>query len=350
MSSLRDRLVKNTRIKETRVMKESEFFNERDMTPTDIPIMNLALSGRVDGGIQSGSTVIAGPSRHFKSKYALHLASCYLKAHPEAVLLFYDSEFGSPQSYFTSEGIDLERVVHCPVKTVEELKNDVYQQLDGVTRSDRLFILIDSIGGLASKKEVDDAMEGKDTADMTRARAVKALFRIVRPHLILKNIPMVCINHTYKTMEMYSKDVMSGGTGPMYNADDVWFVGRAQEKEDKEVVGYHFTIKTEKSRLVKDQQKFPIYVDFEKGIDRWSGLVDLAVEAGIMKKRPGGSKGTIYVFGDSEFPKKEFEAKQEYLWPLYLKPDGEFATWLTAKYALPDEVIKARVEAEKNEL
>jgi hypothetical protein len=189
-------------------------------------------------------------------------------------------------------------------------------------------------------------MEGKDTADMTRARAVKALFRIVRPHLILKNIPMVCINHTYKTMEMYSKDVMSGGTGPMYNADDVWFVGRAQEKEDKEVVGYHFTIKTEKSRLVKDQQKFPIYVSFETGINRWSGMLDLAQEAGLVKR-----SGAWYTFpGDKKYQKKQIDAEGDIIWPDLLFPyDGEFATWLTEKYALPDEVIKARVEAEKND-
>jgi hypothetical protein len=134
-----------------------------------------------------------------------------LDKYPESVLLFYDSEFGSPQSYFQSFGIDLERVFHTPITDIEQLKFDLMQQINNIERGDKVIVLIDSIGNLASKKEVDDALEGKSAADMTRAKQVKSLFRMVTPHLTLKDIPMVVINHTYKTMELYAKDVVGGG-------------------------------------------------------------------------------------------------------------------------------------------
>jgi hypothetical protein len=94
------------------------------------------------------------------------MASAYLKKNPEAVLLFYDSEFGSPVEYFESVGIDPSRVLHTPVKNLEELKFDMMKQLDAVEKGDKLFILIDSIGNLASVKEAEDALDGKSVADM----------------------------------------------------------------------------------------------------------------------------------------------------------------------------------------
>jgi hypothetical protein len=131
--------------------------------------------------------------------------------YPESALLFYDSEFGSPQSYFRSQGIDTDRVIHTPITDIEMLKSDIVTQISGFERGDKVFIIIDSIGNLASKKEIDDALDGKSVADMTRAKQLKSLFRMITPHLSMKDIPMVSINHTYKTLELYAKDVVGGG-------------------------------------------------------------------------------------------------------------------------------------------
>jgi len=174
-------------------------------------MINVALSGRVDGGLTSGLTVLAGPSKHFKTSFALLMASSYLKKHKDAVLMFYDSEFGSPQQYFESFGIDTNRVLHIPIKNIEELKFDIVNQLEQIERKDKVIILIDSVGNLASKKEIEDAMNEKSVADMTRAKALKGLFRMVTPYLTLKNICLLAINHTYATMEMFSKQIVSGG-------------------------------------------------------------------------------------------------------------------------------------------
>jgi RecA/RadA recombinase len=209
--SLLEKLRKNSTIKETELLSESKFFNEKDMIPTPVPVLNVALSGSLNGGLAPGLTVFAGPSKHFKSAFSLLLAKSYLNKYEDAVVLFYDSEFGSPQSYFESFGIPTDRVLHTPITDIEQLKHDCMAQLNDIARNDRVIIVVDSIGNLASKKEVEDALEGKSVADMSRAKQLKSLFRMITPHLTIKNIPMVVVNHTYKEIGMFPKDVVSGG-------------------------------------------------------------------------------------------------------------------------------------------
>lgn len=287
-NALRDRILKNSTIKDTSILTTSKFFQPKDYINCGVPMIDTALSGEVDGGLTAGILMIAGPSKHFKTGFALLMATTFLKKHPDGIILFYDSEFGSPLSYFESYGIPSDSVVHTPIQNVEQAKHDMMNQLENLTDQDKVLIMVDSIGNLASKKEVEDALEGKSVADMTRAKALKSLFRMITPHLTMKNIPFVAINHSYKTIEMYSKDVVGGGTGAYYSADDIWIVGRQQEKDGKELQGFNFIINIEKSRTVKEKSKIPITITFEDGIHRWSGLFDLAVEFGILYSEKQG--------------------------------------------------------------
>ena len=286
--SILDKIKKNSTIKDSAILSESKFFKKKDMIPTSVPIINVALSGRLDGGLTPGITMWAGPSKHFKTAFSLLMAKSYLDKYPDAALLFYDSEFGTPQSYFDTFGIDTKRVVHTPLTDVEQLKFDIMQQLSNVERGDHLIIVIDSIGNLASKKEVDDALEGKSTADMTRAKQMKSLFRMVTPHLNLKDIPLVVVNHTYMEIGLFPKAIVGGGTGAMYSADNVYILGRQQEKEGTEIVGYNFIINVEKSRYVKEKSKIPVSVTFDGGLSKWSGLLDVALESGHVIKPSNG--------------------------------------------------------------
>lgn len=285
MSSLTERLKKNSKIKETASLIESKFFEAKEQIVTDVPALNIALSGRLDGGLQAGLMMVAGPSKHFKSSICLVMAAAYQKKYADGVILFYDSEFGSPQSYFEAFGVDTNRVVHTPITDIEQLKFDLMGQLQELKKGDHVMILIDSIGNLASKKEVEDAINEKSVGDMTRAKQLKSLFRMVTPHLTLKDLPMVAINHTYKEQgSMYPRDVVSGGTGGIYSSNDIWIISRSQEKEGTELAGYTFTINIEKSRQVKEKSKIPLTVMFDGGITRYSGLLDLALEAGMVIK------------------------------------------------------------------
>ena len=123
---------------------------------------------------------------------------------------------------------------------------------------------------------------------MTRAKSLKSLFRIVTPHLTTKNIPCLAINHIYMTQEMYSKPIVSGGTGIYYSANQIFIISKSQEKDGDQLAGFKFTINIEKSRYVKEKSKLPFTVLFDSGIMKWSSLFDLAQESGhIIKPKMG---------------------------------------------------------------
>lgn len=209
--SLMDKLLKASTVKLTAPLLDSKVFGKKEMVQTPVPMVNVALSGRIDGGLQPGLTMLAGPSKHFKSAFALLMAAAYQKKYDDAIILFYDSEFGTPQAYFEAFGVDMSRVIHTPITNIEELKFDIVQQLEAIEKKDHVIVVVDSIGNLASKKEVDDAVDGKSVADMTRAKQLKSVFRIVTPHLNLKDIPMIVVNHIYMEQGLYPKAIVSGG-------------------------------------------------------------------------------------------------------------------------------------------
>lgn len=324
--SLIDKLLKNSSNKMSAPIMDSKVFGKKDMAPTPVPMVNVALSGRVDGGLVPGLLMLAGPSKHFKSAFALLMAAAYQKKYDDAVILFYDSEFGTPTSYFESFGIDMNRVLHTPITDIEQLKFDITKQLEGLEKGDHVCIVIDSIGNLASKKEVEDALNEKSVADMSRAKQLKSLFRIVTPHLNLKDIPLVAVNHTYKEIGMFPKDIVSGGTGSYYSADAIWIIGRQQEKEGTEIAGYHFVINIEKSRHVREKSKIPITVTFEGGISKWSGLLDIAEKLEYIRKPKVGwyeaiNPATGEVLSEKLMRAKEFATNSEFWKMMFTKTD-----------------------------
>jgi len=333
--SIMDKLKKNSKVDYTSVLSDSKFFNDKDMVPTDVPMINVALSGSMDGGVSPGLTVLAGPSKHFKTSFALIMASAYLKKYEDAVLLFYDSEFGSPQSYFENFGIDTSRVLHTPITNVEELKFDMIAQLEGLDRKDKVVVVIDSIGNLASKKELDDAINEKSVADMSRAKALKGLFRMVTPYLNMKDIPLLAVNHTYQEIGLFPKAVVSGGTGIYYSADNIWILGRQQDKVGTEIKGYHFVINVEKSRYVKEKSKIPISVSWDGGVQQWSGLLDVAMSGNyVSKPSPGWYVRVDKSTGELVEPKvREKDTLNEEFWKPILE-ETDFKQYITNKYSI----------------
>jgi hypothetical protein len=287
-------------------IEDSIIFNERNghKVLTSIPALNIALSGEVDGGFISGITVFAGKSKHYKSLFALELARAYLEQIPDSIVLFFDSEFGSPKGYFKSFGENVSRIIHIPVTTVEELRTQLLNQIEGFDRTDNVLFLIDSIGSLASEKESQDSLDGKNTVDMTRAKILKSTARLITPKLALKNIPCIVINHTYATLEMFSKDVMSGGTGFVFGADTILFIGKQQEKDGTDLLGWNFILNVEKSRFVREKEKIGILVTYADGIYKYSGVFDLAEEFGIITKPSQG----WYEYNGNKTRRKDLES------------------------------------------
>jgi RecA/RadA recombinase len=306
--SLLDKMLKAGNIKSASVLSKSSFFNAKEVIPTDLPILNIAFSGSLEGGLLPGLTVVAGASKSFKTMLSLYCMKAYLDKYKDGVAILYDSEFGITPDYLESFNIDIHRVIHIPIENVEQLKFDIVQRLGEVEKKDNVFIMIDSIGNLASKKEVEDAENEKSVADMSRAKSLKSLFRIITPHLTTKNIPCLAINHIYQEMGLYPKAIVSGGTGIYYSANQIFIISKSQEKDGTELTGFKFTINIEKSRYVKEKSKLPFNVFFDSGIYKWSSLFELAQESGHIIKPKVGWYQTVDM-ETGEISEKSYRAK-----------------------------------------
>jgi RecA/RadA recombinase len=348
MSSLIERMKKAGSIKSADTLSESSFFNAKDAIPTSIPALNVALSGKLDGGLTPGLTILAGPSRHFKSMFGLMMIKAYLSKYPDAVCLFMDSEFGITPEYIRAVGIDASRVLHVPIEHIEQLKFDLVKRLEEINRGDKVVIFIDSIGNLASKKEVDDALDEKSAADMTRAKQLKSLFRIITPHFTTKDLPCIVVNHTYQEQALYPKTIMSGGTGPMYSASTVFILGKQQEKEGTDLLGWNFIINIEKSRYVKEKSKIPITVKFEGGVSKWSGLLEMALESkSVVKPSNGWYSRVDETTGEVEDKKwrlKETDCKEFWMPVLQSK---SFQEWVKNTYQVSSGVMSTYMELDE---
>lgn len=313
MASLSDRLMKVAKSnKYSSVLSDSKSANKGVLASLDIPMLNVALSGDLDGGLYGGITQIVGDSRCFKTCYGLIMMAAYMKQYPEAYALFFDSENGASFEYFDTFGIDKDRVVHLPIEDVEDLKIQAKQFLSEIEKGDKVFFFIDSVGLLPSRKEAEDAEDGKTVSDMTRARALNSFWRIVTIPLGLKDLPMVAINHYYETMSMFPEKVIKGGKGGFLASNDIWVVSRSKVKEGSELAGWSFNINIMKSRKVKENARIPIVVTYEGGVDKYSGLLEVARATGHVVDPKKGWYTRTMVDGDKNWRKanmdKEFWA------------------------------------------
>lgn len=303
-AELLDRIKSKTHLSGMNLLSETTALDLKT-TNCRIPIINIAFSGSIYQGFSQGVHIFAGPSKHFKTLFGLIMVAAYLKENPDAICIFYDSEFGASKKYFASLGIPEDRVVHCPVFSIEELKNEMVTQLQHLTNEDDVIMFTDSLGNLASKKEIEDAINDKAVADMTRSKANKSLFRMVTPHIQFKKIPAIFICHTYDTMDMFPKKIVSGGQGQYFAAQNIFIVSRAQEKEGKTLSGYSFSLNVEKSRRLKEKSKLEVEVTFDDGINPWSGMLALATELGYVTNVGMGR----YVRNHIQDDKKHLEAE-----------------------------------------
>jgi hypothetical protein len=151
----------------------------------------------------------------------------------------------------------------------------------------------------------------------------------------MKNIPMLAVNHTYKEIGLFPKDIVGGGTGIYYSADNIWILGRQQDKVGTEIKGYHFVINVEKSRYVKEKSKIPISVSWEGGVQRYSGLLDVALVGNYCTKPSNGWYARVdRETGEILEPKVRLAdtLKEEFWAPIFAETD--FADFLKSQYSI----------------
>ena len=296
-------------------------------------IFNAVLSGSIHGGIPSNKiTALAGESATGKTFFVLGMVKHFLDSNPDAGVIYFESESALTKQMIEERGIDSERMIIMPVTTVQEFRTQALTVLDKYMEQDEadrkpIFMVLDSLGMLSTTKEVEDTADGKETRDMTRAQVLKAAFRVLTLKLGKAKVPMVITNHTYDVVGAYmpTKE-MGGGSGLKYAASTIVYLSKKKDKEGTEVVGNIIHCKTQKSRLSKENMMVDVRLRYETGLDKYYGLLDLAVKHGIFKQvstrieLPDGTKQyakSIYnepekYFTDDVMSQLDEAAKREY--------------------------------------
>ena len=265
-------------------------------------IFNGLLSGSIYGGLPSNKiTAIAGESATGKTYFLMGIVKNFLDADPDAGVIYFESESAITRNMVVDRGIDPKRMVIFPVTTVQEFRTQAIRVIDDYMAQNEidrkpLFLCLDSLGMLSTTKEVEDTTDGKETRDMTRAQVLKAAFRVLTLKLGRAKIPMVVTNHTYESMGLFSTKEMGGGSGLKYAASSIIYLSKKKEKDGTEVVGNIIHCKNHKSRLTKENKMVDVRLTYDKGLDRYYGLLELAEKYEVFKKvstryeLPDGSK------------------------------------------------------------
>jgi RecA/RadA recombinase len=296
-------------------------------------IFNALLSGSVYGGLPANKiTAIAGESATGKTFFLMGMVKSFLDSDPNAGVIFFESESAITKQMVVDRGIDSKRMVIMPVTTVQEFRTQSLKVLDKYMETDEserqpMFMCLDSLGMLSTTKEVEDTAEGKETRDMTRAQVLKAAFRVLTLKLGRAKVPMVLTNHTYDVVgSMFPQKEMGGGSGLKYAASSIVYLSKRKEKDGTEVIGNIIHCKNHKSRLTKENKMVDVKLTYDKGLDKYYGLLELAEKYEIFKKvstrfeLPDGSKQ----FGKTILNDPEKYFTEDIMHQLDLAADTEF--------------------------
>ena len=282
-------------------------------------IFNALLSGSIYGGLASNKiTAIAGESATGKTFFLMGIVKNFLDKNPNAGVIYFESESAITKQMIVDRGIDPDRMVIMPVTTVQEFRTDSLKVLDGYllqpeSKRQPLFLCLDSLGMLSTTKEVEDTADGKETRDMTRAQVLKAAFRVLTLKLGRAKVPMVVTNHTYDVVgSMFPQKEMGGGSGLKYAASSIIYLSKKKEKDGTEVVGNIIHCKNHKSRLTKENKMVDVRLTYDKGLDKYYGLLDLALAFDVFKKQ--GTR-VLLPTGKTEYGKTINNNPEKYFTP-----------------------------------
>ena len=258
-------------------------------------IFNALVSGSIYGGIPSNKiTALAGESGTGKTFFCLSVVRNFLDIDPDAGVIYFETESAISKQMIESRSIDSKRMVIMPINTIEEFRTtavriiDKYMEQPKEDRKPLMFVL-DSLGMLATNKEVQDATDDKQVRDMTKSQLIKSCFRILTLKMGKANIPMIVTNHTYDVIGSYvpTKE-MGGGSGLKYSASTIIYLGKKKEKDGTTLIGNIIKCEAKKSRLTKEGSKVETRLFFDqRGLDKYYGMLELGERAGMWKNVAG---------------------------------------------------------------
>ena len=264
----------------------------RGFVDTGSYAFNALVSGSLYGGIADNKIIaLAGESATGKTYFSIGIVRKFLDDRKDGMVLYFDSEQAVTSDMFLDRGVDPKRVAVFPVATIEEFRNQLIKIVDKYLEQDAekrkpLMVVLDSLGMLSTSKEMNDTAEGKEVRDMTRAQVIKSTFRVLTLKLGKAGIPLIMTNHTYDVVGSYvpTKE-MGGGSGLKYAASTIVYLSKKKDKDaDGQVVGNIIHCKLYKSRLTKENQMVDVRLNYDSGLNRYYGLLDIALKHDIFKK------------------------------------------------------------------
>ena len=215
-------------------------------------------------------------------------------------------------------GIDSTRVGVFPVATVEEFRHQAIQIVDNYKElppADKkpMLIVLDSLGMLSTEKEIGDALIDKQVKDMTKSQLVKGAFRMLTLKLGQADVPLIVTNHTYDVIgSMFPQKEMGGGSGLKYAASSIIYLSKRKEKDGTDIIGNIIHCKNAKSRLTVENKVVDVRLSYDSGLDRYYGLLDLALKHGVFEK---SSTRVKLPNGKTEFGKTINNNPEKYFTP-----------------------------------
>lgn len=311
-------LIKSTKNEDAKLAEDGVFGDVAGYIDTGSYSLNALLSGSIYGGFASNKRIcLAGSSGCGKTLNVLQIAKNFLDKNEENVTVYFDSEGAITQEQLIQFGVDIRRFIVIPVSTIEDFRTqairvlDSYQERYGKGNETRMLIALDSLGNLSSKKEIGDITDGKDARDMTKAQLNRGAFRVIGLKCSVLNVPLVITNHTYDVVGAYvpTKEI-SGGDGLKYVADQIVMLSKSKLRDDdKEVIGAIIKAKLYKSRQTIEQKEVETRLFFDKGLDKYYGLMDIAIKYGIFEKV---STKIVLPDGTSTFEKRIIADPEKY--------------------------------------
>lgn len=286
--------------------------------------LNAVISADVFKGIPKGRiTTLFGPSQSGKSLLSANIQKA---AQDEGMsVILFDSEFDKDGRMESSFGVDTSKVKTLPVETVEELIVQSTKILTKIIENNlhgKVLLILDSLGALSTKKEVEDA-EGKSKVAMDmglKAKLVKSFYKTMKAKCAISKCPFLIINHEIADpSQMYESNFKSQGGGQAieFFSTVMVHVGKRKERQDTNnefdtasiltkggTTGQTMRFFTQKNRCAIPHKEMECYLNFVNGIDKYSGLKPLLdLMDNLYLKDAKGEKGkglTWYLQTDKE--------------------------------------------------
>lgn len=284
--------------------------------------INRVLTGDIHKGFPVGRiSTLFGLSQSGKSLIAAHAVMNALKNNQVDVVYIFDSEGGTLVDFFKKEGVDLKKINHIPVASIEQCSVKMLQVYDELVKARQEYLddpenndniralcVLDSYGALAADKLVNDAVNKDKTAmDMGLGAKLKNnMMRGLMMRVVMSNATLLVINHAYQDPgAMFASKIqnMAGGKGIEFashvilqcekvfvKSTDTEFLTGLESSNDN--VGFYKGNKlkffTVKNRICKPMFTAQVYLDFTSGISKYDGLIEDAVKLGFLQEVRGG--------------------------------------------------------------